>query len=273
MPTGSHRIRSALFAGLLAATLMLQPALGAEAADARTASTATVPADCDEQQAAFYSGMAKDKDASVYGARAIIQQEKAYLCRANSSSSAWVMLSADTETNPNSGLSAYAQLGYRNNGSTLDESGYHVFVQWTKSCFPFNCSGITYNHYIDPAPTGPENYEVYAEASSGHMVMKHDGVKIGETAYTLSNWWDSEYVTTYSGETKHLDTDMPGSSDNKIRFYQVQKFKSDGSIVDFPASAFSKIPGTTYACASGCRYGYDRYVPNNGDTGLKIWSN
>lgn len=219
--------------------------------------------------------MVKDPDTSVYGARAIIQQESAYLCRSNSSSSAWVMVSADTETNPNSGLSAYAQVGYRRNGADLIESGYHVFVQWTKSCFPYNCDPgeLTYQHYIDPAPTGPEDYQIYAQASSGHMIMKHDSTQIGETAYTLSNWWDPAYQVTYAGETKHLNTDMPGSSANKIRFYQVQKYNSTGSITDFPASAFSKIPGTTWACTTGCRYGYDRYVPNSGDTGLKIWSN
>jgi hypothetical protein len=215
----------------------------------------------------------RDHDATLYGIRSIIQQDEAYLCSNMSGSSAWVMLLANPESDPNNGLQAYAQIGYRKQGSGLIESGYHVFVQWTKSCLP-NCTGSSVNHDIDPAPTGPENYQVYYEASSGHILMKHGTTQMAETAYNVPTYWDKYYYTQIAGETKHLSSHMPGSSSNKVRFYQMQRYNGDGSITNFQPSGLDKIPGTSsWACETGCLYGYERYDPNNGDTGLKIWSN
>lgn len=214
-----------------------------------------------------YDGMTKDPDTTLYGARALVEQENPNLCGAGNASSAWVMVEAKE-----GGYTNYAQSGYRDRGSNLTHSGYHNFAQWTLGCFPNNCTGATYTDQIDAAPTSATNYKVYVQASTGHILMDHDGTNIGDTGYNVSGDWDPAYKVTFTGETHSINTDMPGHPADKVSFTSVQRYESNGSINYINGGALSKIPDST-SCGSGCIYGYDRYSPATGQAGLKIWTN
>jgi GT2 family glycosyltransferase len=74
-----------------------------------------------------------------------------------------------------------------------------------------------YKGYYTTPPSGPVNYEVDLDNSTGLWIAKAAGILWG--MYTNANWKHitGEYIT-YDGEVYVLESDMPGRADNPCKF-------------------------------------------------------
>jgi hypothetical protein len=210
----------------------------------------------------------------IFGSRAKIERNEPTLCGVDSNSvvSAWSMVFARSEGG--SGGVDLAQTGYIKAApdAGYDFSGYHVFAQWTRDCNP-NCStGGQYMTVVDPAPTDWQFYTQYVSDSDNHIHMLIGGNKIAETGYNPANEWQSEWRASFSAESKHRQSQIPGSSANKVRFEFVQRYESNGNINYVQEFADQGVCGAFVAGEGSCEnYHYDRYNPDSGVIAFKVW--
>ncbi len=226
-----------------------------------------------------YDGVTLPHRQSTFGAMASIKYEQPYLCGTTQASSAWVMVEAPRVGDPlTTQHPHYAQAGYIRRGSDVDPNkglpGLHIFGQWTKKCFTdSSCNGGPNKENVDlAAPAEFLTYRVFQVAANGRvrMVYGANQTLVTETGYSVTNDWDPRWKATWSGETTHTLTSMPGESNDKVAFSLMKTMSSTGSYSFVARSDLTKIGWAT--CSSACIYQFEQFWPDTGGTGFKIWT-
>lgn len=160
------------------------------------------------------------------GAKANITAQDPSLCDAAtgspSTSSAWSM--------EVSGDGTYlAQVGYIHTGSLFvyqNQSGYHysVFTEWTP------LSGPDILQFWSPSPPPSSAlYEVSRNATDARINLWEGTTQLTHTSYDPALWWSTPWIPEFYGETHHCQSDIPGTTSNRVTFSNVEKKSSAGS--------------------------------------------
>ncbi len=89
--------------------------------------------------------------------------------------------------------------------------------------------------------------------SCGCIISKVDGNQWQASTFNPWDWWDSSngFSPQFSGEVKHLESDMPGNSANPTNFSDVQgQRRSDGNFYSYPCgqlTILNELAGVTRA--------------------------
>lgn len=121
--------------------------------------------------------------------------------------------------------------------------------------------------HVNPAETDPMLYEVYQLASTGQVVMRAGGVQVAITNYNVSGRWNTDWDYEYFGEVWHIQTRMPGTPTNKVKFKSLRWMDSAGNYSWAPEAAMTgNITGSVV-------YKYCREPINGQPSGeFRIWT-
>lgn len=225
---------------------------------------------------------------AILGSRAEIEYIAPLLCgntsvtaeEGNSVSTAWAMVADDRPPKlagkPTTG---FAQAGWIKAGKTADSTflpATHEFGQWTRECksLPPKLGKL------EPCEDEPivitgfggsvENYSFYRakwDLGDGKMYMYADNRFLTRSDYQPFYSWSDPWRNEYAGETRHLETNMPGSPSNYSAFGSLQFYDSfDVPKYIAPGSLYLDPPLST---SSYCQIPYD---PASGTEGMKIWT-
>jgi hypothetical protein len=178
---------------------------------------------CNSAKTSYGDWVENPAQTSLYGVRGDIETNVPALCSASggspSSSSAWVMLLPED-------MAYYAQAGYVKNGTEVTQypTGFHYLAQYKKP----DGSRPTYVQG-DPG-TSTHRYAVYLRASDDRIHMERDGNHMLTLDYDVTGVWDSAWFGTWSGETWHLESDVPGTYSDHTTFNYIQRFEQNGDI-------------------------------------------
>lgn len=166
---------------------------------------------------------------SVFGVESNIQRKSVQLCSSAGGSpdtvSTWAMLIPRTPGDQ------YAQAGWIKIGtqSSYSISGYHVFSEFSRKCYPSCANGqnVVFNYGPDPVTT--QNYQVYLRASDDRIVMRYGSTTLDVLNRDVTGEWSPEWSGQWASEPHYYGSDVPGTSSNKLRIYGIHKFDSSGN--------------------------------------------
>lgn len=167
-------------------------------------------------------------DPDVYGVEANIQREPVALCSATGGSpdfvSTWTMLI------PRLPNDQYAQAGWIKIGddAPYSISGYHVFSEFSKACYP-SCAGDDVVFNYGPDPGGTKNYQVYLRASDDRIVMRADATTLDVFGRDVTGEWSPDWSGQWAAEPHYYGSDVPGVAGDNLRIYGIRKFDSAGN--------------------------------------------
>lgn len=213
------------------------------------------------------SGAVTGASTSIFGASAKITYQNPTVCnQAGRSSSAWSMVSAPNNGQPNGPHNWYFQVGFKK----LAGGAPVKWAQWTKDCYP-NCGTASVHQNWYGAGTSTTNtYAVYLVASTQRLRATIEGADIGAgPTYNPANYWDANWRANYSGETQDRNSKIPGVVTNKVQFNNIMRYNSDGSITFVGSFADSGVKCGPTPCP---QYHYNSYSPPSGGLGFRIWS-
>jgi hypothetical protein len=212
-----------------------------------------------------FAGGASSFQVSLWGAKASVQLFDPDLCGNTSVSVAWSMVTAASLDT--SDASGWAQAGYGRFGTNagFSQSGLQVFAQWNRWCKNDGSSCASLTTRFNPAPSGTEVYKAVYRSADNHIHMYVNDDQIAETDYDPTNsHWDGAWSAQYAGETLHLQTDVPGTSGNRVLFSNLQK--STSSTPDWhDLNNFSFVNAPD-------RY-HRQFVDSSQNTDFNIWTN
>jgi hypothetical protein len=225
-----------------------------------TSGVVAAPTNCGSQSTLFDGAIVTPTSSYMNLAEADVDREDPDLCTSvgtNANTVTWWVMIADSD------LEGWAQVGYLKN-APVGEVQY--FYQWVRN------SGTALHTDVFSSPsTGSHSLKVAGTASSScptssHcLVMKIDDAAMGLEPYTGFDphvaWSGS--LAEFFGEAKFPGADMPGVSENKARFRNIQE--KDGQ----------DIVSASWAGASGSDCPYWKFQNPNGAgvyTAFNIWT-
>lgn len=207
---------------MLAASALVLTAVSASVPSA-SASSAT----CGSSIFDFTLDQKDTYDTSLFGVAAQIQRNTFDMCGPSGGSSDYV--STWTMLIPNHPRNQYAQAGWLKIGdnSSFSISGYHVFSEFSRACYP-NCTGDDFVATYGPDPGGVKNYQVYLRASDDRIVMRADSTTLDVFNRDVTGEWSSDWSGQWASETHRVWSDVPGTASDKLRIYDIVKYDSGG---------------------------------------------
>ncbi len=163
------------------------------------------------------------------------------------------------------GASGWAQVGYgrfgRNSG--FAESGYLTFAQYARWCYDdgSGCAAGYPRTAFAPAPTGTVLYTNAYRASTTYIHMVAGGELIARTDFTPIGLWKDAWQGQFFGETKHVESDVPGTRNSRVSFTGLMR-QTDAS------GTWATVERLTMF-TSHCRY---RQSAASGTTDFEIWT-
>lgn len=222
----------------------------------------------------YYGGTYSTTQTFIRGARATIGPDNPDLCAGGtgspSDSSAWAMVTGLRQGS--SSFLMYAQTGYAKVGSRSFEAEYvpggglRKFAQFSKACAP-GCGSpgdpqtdyVTW--YSGSAPTTALTYVAKLEGD-GKIHMYSNGVDVLQTGYNVMDHWGSGWQVQYAGEALHPQSDIPGTSANKVSMWNLDYWKYGGP--------YNSV--TTLTDVQSGRFYVEQFAPATGGLGIKIWT-
>lgn len=161
---------------------------------------------------------------SIFGGRAQISSQDPNLCGSTSVSVAWSMVTAHVAGQSDSHL-GWAQVGFGRFGNDVGSThGFHMFAQFENNCDvldPFSCSPVT---KFDVAPPSNAFYsDMFKDADNRIHMYATSGNQLAKTGFDPTAIWDAAWQDQFQGETKHLQTDAPGTTGDRVQFTTIQK--------------------------------------------------
>lgn len=107
-----------------------------------------------------------------------------------------------------------------------------AFSQWTTKCDALGTcatkSDETQTDFDNTNPTGSWTYKVSFEQDA-HLHMRVNGNQLSETDYNPTNYWEGEWDNEFFGETWHKESDVVGTSGDKVSFTDLLTQHADHS--------------------------------------------
>lgn len=240
-PSMTRAIRSWVVAVVVATTglVLAMPAESMRAPRSRPVAPASTLAlaTCGAFGNYFVLAQKETYETSVYGVEASIQRKDVALCGASSGSPDWE--SNWTMLIPRSPGDQYAQAGWIKIGSDspYSISGYHVFSEFSRACYP-SCSGSDVVFTYGPDPAGTKNYQVYLRASDDRIVMRAGSTTLDVLNRDVTGEWSADWSGQWAAEPHYRGSDVPGVATDKMRIYDIRKFDAAGNsshILNFSA--------------------------------------
>jgi hypothetical protein len=171
------------------------------------------------------------------------------------------MVQAKSAADPtNHTWDGYAQVGYGQ--FAYDSLDIATFTQSTRKCkSDGSCgSGLKADTSFDLTNPGPNfTYRVWRAADGFvHMEAGDTGIT-AVTTYDPIGDWESQWQSTFAGETSHTASDVPGTANDRTLLDNIRRYNQQAEwipltsfigINDFPSrynkSALSLTSGTSY---------------------------
>jgi hypothetical protein len=220
-------------------------------------------AGCNSATASRFDGGLTSRQAGLWGARAKITPFDPDLCGRSSVAVAWSMVTARSAEV--GGASGWAQVGYGRFGSNsgFAQSGYLTFAQYTRWCYNDGsgcAAGYPVTRFASP-PTGTVLYSNAYRAATTYIHMVAGGTLIARTDFTPIGLWEDAWQGQFFGETKHVESDVPGTRNSKVSFSDLKR-ETD------PSGTWAAITSVSML-SSHCRY---RYAVPGTTTDFDIWT-
>lgn len=215
---------------LTIAVPLASPATGAPQRQLSPSSTVATSAWANCGASGYYFVVAQKEtyQTSVFGVEANIQRKNVQLCGSSGGSPDWE--SNWTMLIPRTPGDQYAQAGWIKIGSQspYSISGYHVFSEFSKACYP-SCSGSSVVFTYGPDPGVTKNYQVYLRASDDRIVMRAGSTTLDVFNRDVTGEWSSDWSGQWAAEPHYRGSDVPGVPTNKMRIYGIRKHDSAGN--------------------------------------------
>jgi len=111
---------------------------------------------------------------------------------------------------PNGSATNYAQTGYL---EWYGASCLHYYAEYTDASGNFHryigaCTTLGSYHYMAQIAS-PESW-------IGNIAMYVDGVEVFRNTANIYTYWDDDFNVRFSAETKHIESDVPGTYGNPV---------------------------------------------------------
>lgn len=143
----------------------------------------------------------------TYGAEANIVAMHPAICGSSSFGNAWSMLSAASGSG-----SGWAQAGYGNFYGTFEG-----FTQWVNK-YPADNPSTKYF----AAPSGAPQYVVSYNFTDGFLHLWMNTTQLTQTNFDPAVYWTAPCYASFSGETGHKQSDVPGTLSSPVTFSQMK---------------------------------------------------